>query len=205
MEFPAGIENLYVFFNWQLLAPGTSWTRQWSVDGDPLFEVTEPWDATPDGQNFFTSLDSLTTLPDGTYGFSIRIANVTIGTATVKVGLGQLPVGAFASASGVQMIGRITDAETGEGIPGAMFIVLKSEYSVEDFLWDESQVLGSSLADSSGRFQIPILLPRGTTDEPLLYSVLARAEGYLPVDGDGIIVIDTTQSPIELNIALTRN
>jgi hypothetical protein len=204
-EFPAGIESLYAFFNWNLLATRTTWTRRWTVDGEVMFEVTEAWDAGPDGQNYFVSLDSLAALPDATYGLDILLGNVLVKQATVKVGLGQLPVGAFASASGVQLVGRITDAETGQGIPGAMFIVLESEYSIEDFLWDQSQVLGSSLADSEGRFQVPALLPRGTTDEPLLYSVLVRAEGYLPVNGDGIIVIDSTASPIEINVALTKN
>lgn len=204
-EFPAGIERLYAFFNWRLIAPGTLWTRRWTVDGDILFEVTEPWDAPPEGQDYYVSLDSLSALPDGTYGLEIRFANVHVASAAAKVGLGQLPVGAFASAEGVQMIGRITDAETGQGIPGAMFIVLESEFSVEDFLWDQTQVLGLSMADSEGRFQIPVLLPRGTMEEPLLYSVLVRAEGYLPLNTDGIPVLPGTESPIEMNIELSRN
>ena len=204
-EFPAGIEQLYVFFNWRLLQPGTMWTRRWTVDGDVLFEVTEPWQAPATGSDFFVSLDSLDALPDGTYGLEITIANVGRASVTVKVGLGQIPVGAFASAEGVQMTGRITDAETSDGIPGAMFIVLESEYSIEDFLWDRAQVLGVSLADSEGRFRIPALLPRGTLDEPLLYSVLVRAEGYLPVSADGIIVVENTESPVEINVRLSRN
>ena len=67
---------------------------------------------------FASSLDSLNALPDATYGLEISLANVTRGAVSAKVGLGQLPVGAFASAEGAQMLGRITDAETGAGIPG---------------------------------------------------------------------------------------
>jgi hypothetical protein len=204
-EFPAGVDRLYAFFNWRLIASGTMWTRRWLVDGEVLYAVTEPWQAPPNGDNYYVSLDSLTTLPDATYALEISIANITRATVSAKVGLGQLPVGAFASAEGVQMSGRITDAETGEGIPGALFIVLESEYDVEDFLWDQRQVLGVSLADSEGRFQIEPLLPRGTADEPALYSVLARAEGYLPVNADGIPVDDQTESPVEMNIELSRN
>lgn len=204
-EFPAGTTQLYVFFDWRLIAPGTMWTRHWSVDGDVLFEVTAPWDAPPDGEGYYVGLDSLVQLPDATYTLEISLANVVQGTISAKVGLGQLPVEAFASAEGVQMLGRITDTETGQGIPGAMFIVLKSEFSIEDFLWDQSQVLGVSLADSEGRFQISALLPRGTMDEPLLYSVLVRAEGYLPVSADGVIVSSETESPVEINVKLSRN
>lgn len=204
-EFPAGVEQLYAFFNWRLLAPGTSWTRRWLVDGDVLFEVTEPWNAPSEGEDFFLGLDSLAALPDGTYGVEILISNISVGTVTAKVGLGQLPVGVFASAAGVQISGRITDAETGQGIPGAMFLVLQSEFSVEDFLWTQSQVLGVSLADSEGRFLVSSLLPRGTDEDPLLYSVLVRAEGYLPVSADGIIVGESTESPVTINVELSRN
>ncbi len=203
-EFQSGVSTLYAFFDWHLMAPGTSWTRRWTVDNEVVYEVTEPWDAASDGQDYFVSLAGLTTLPDATYGLEVWIANVQLLTVTAKVGLGQLPVDTFASVSGVQMSGHIYDAETGQGIAGAIFIVLEPEYSVEDFTWDQSQVLGTSTADSEGRFQVPILLPRGTEDEPELYSVLVQAEGYLPVSTDGIEVNDTTQSPVDLTIRLTR-
>jgi len=204
-EFAAGTPRLFAFFNWRLLAPGTLWTQRWTVDGDVLFEVTEPWRAPADGENYFVGLDSLRALPDGAYGLEIVIANVRLAQVSARVGLGQLPVGAFASASGVELRGRIVDAETEQGIPGAMFIVLQSEYSVEDFLWDRAQVLGASLADSEGHFRIPVLLPRGTTDEPLLYSVVVRAEGYLPVSADGIAAIEDTSSPLEMEVRLSRH
>lgn len=203
-EFPSGVQSLVVFFNWRLLAPGTPWTWRWLIDGDALIEVTEPWDAATDGENYFVSLESLQTLPDGTYTLEVSINNVPLASVSARVGLGQLPVGVFASGEGVQMLGRITDAATGEGIPGALFIVLRPEYSVEDFTWAQSQVLGTSLADSQGYFQIPVLLPRGTTTAPLLYSVLVRAEGYIPVSADGIRVVEDTPSPVEINVELNR-
>lgn len=204
-EFPSGVESLVVFFNWRLIGAGTPWTWRWLVDGEPLIEATEPWDAPSEGENYYVSLESLQTLPDGTYTLEISINNVPLASVSAKVGLGQLPVGAFASAEGVQMEGRITDAATGEGIPGALFIVLRPEFSIEDFTWTQSQVLGISQADSQGYFQVPVLLPRGTDDEPLLYSVLVRAEGYLPISADGIAVIEDTASPVEIDVELSRN
>lgn len=204
-EFPSGIKTLVVFFDWRLIGPGTPWTWRWLIDGDPLIEVTEPWDAPPDGENYYLTLDSLQGLPDGTYTLEISIQNVPLASVSARVGLGQLPVGTFASAEGVQMVGRITDAATGQGIPGAMFIVLRPEYSVEDFTWSQSQVLGTSLADSQGFYQVPVLLPRGTEDDPVLYSILVRAEGYLPVSADAIPVAADTASPVEINVELSRN
>jgi len=204
-EFPSGIESLVVFFDWRLIGSGTPWTWRWLIDGDPLIEVTEPWDAPSEGEDYYITLDSLQGLPDGTYTLEISIQNVPLASVSARVGLGQLPVGTFASAEGVQMLGRITDAATGQGIPGAMFIVLRPEYSVEDFTWSQSEVLGTSLADSQGFYQVPVLLPRGTEDEPMLYSILVRAEGYLPVSADAIPVAQDTASPVEINAELSRN
>ena len=86
-----------------------------------------------------------------------------------------------------------------------MFIVLQPEFSVEDFLWESTQIFDTSLADNAGRFQIPSLLPRGAVDEPLLFSVLVRAEGYLPISADGITVAAETASPVEINVEMSRN
>ncbi|MBN1562493.1 MAG: trypsin-like peptidase domain-containing protein [Anaerolineae bacterium] len=202
-EFAEGIEQLVVFFNWRLLAPGTMWTRRWTIDGEVVFEVTEPWADSDTGEDFFLSLDSLDTLPDATYGVEISIANVTQAAVSAKVGLGQLRAETFQSAAGIIMAGRITDAETGIGIPGAMFIVLDAEYSIEDFFWDQSMVAGVSVADSEGYFRVPDLLERGTYDSPILYSILVRAAGYYPLSADGIIVVDDTASPVEINVEMT--
>jgi hypothetical protein len=49
------------------------------------------------------------------------------------------------------------------------------------------------------------LLDRGTFEAPLLYSILVRAAGYYPLSADGIIVVDDTESPIEINVELTPN
>lgn len=204
-EFQAGIDQLYVFFNWRLIAPGTLWTWRWTVDGETMFEVTEPWVTDPTGDNFYISLEGLAPLPDATYGLEISIANITHTTVSAKVGLGQLRAETFASAAGLVMSGRITDAETGAGIPGAMFIVLEPEFSIEDFVWDDAMVMGMSIADSEGYFRVPTLLPRGTYEEPILYSILARAEGYYPLSADGIIAVNDTPSPLELEIELTPN
>jgi hypothetical protein len=179
------------------------WTRRWTIDGEVVFEVTEPWEAPATGEDFYLSLDSLSTLPDATYGVEISIANVTQAAVSARVGLGQLRAETFQSAEGIIMAGRITDAETGEGIPGAMFIVLDPEFSIEDFFWDQAMVAGVSVADSEGYFRVPDLLERGTYDSPLLYSILVRAAGYYPLSADGIIVVDDTESPVEINAELT--
>lgn len=205
-DFNANVPAVYVFFDWRQISPGTPWTWRWRVDNDVLIEEHTHWAGDGSGENYFLSLVGSPTMPDANYSFEIEINGIrqTLNVSA-GVGLGQLPVEAFASAEGIQMTGQILDADTGEGIPGAMFLVLVDEYSIEDFTWDESQVLGRARADRNGFFQVPVLIPRGTFEEPLLYSVMVRADGYLPVSQDGIIVTDETESPLDLIVELSRD
>lgn len=204
-EFATGLKQLYVFFTWRQISPNTPWTWRWKVDNDTLFETNTTWMTAPSGENYYLSIEGLPALPDGTYTFEIEMGGIVVKSLQAKVGLGQLPVDAFASAEGVQMVGYIRDAETNQGIPGALFILLLPEFDVSEFTWNESQILAMSLADSEGYFQLPGLLRRGTTEEPILYSLIVRADGYLPMSADGIAVTDATESPLELTVELNRD
>jgi len=199
-SFPNTITDLYALIDWRLLAPNTPWTYRWLLDGSTLFEHTEGWVAPESGSNFWIALGSDLHLPDGTYTLELRVGDLPPVTVSARVGLGQLPVVQGNTASGVRMSGQIVDAQTGEGIPGALFILLEAEFSVQDFVWDESQIFGVSLSDSQGRFEIARLLPRDA-----LYSVVVVAAGYLPVSADGIVVEADAQEPVILRLEMNRD
>jgi len=203
--FPTNTEQLYIFFDWRQLSQGTPWTWRWRVDNDTLIEENTQWAAPSDGAFYYIGLRGDPALPDGTYTFEIEMGGILVASLNARIGLGQLPLGVFASAEGIQLTGRIIDAQTQRGIPGALFIMLLPEFSVEDFLWDETQILALALADNDGFFQLPALLPRGTLAAPVLYSFLVRAEGYLPMSADGIGVTDETASPLDMRILLNRD
>ena len=202
-SFGNRMQDLYAFLDWRLLGAGTPWTYRWLVDGNLLFEHSEPWVGPETGSNFWMGLRADDLLPDGSYRLEIRLANQLMVSKTARVGLGQLPVTQDNLTNGVRLTGRVTDAETGEGIPGVMFIVLKAEFSVEDFVWDQAQVLDSSITDSQGRYEIASLL---SYDE--FYSVIVMADGYLPVSADGIF-LNPEEPPeggvLDLPLALNRD
>lgn len=202
--FNAESPSIYVFFNWRQLSPGTPYAWRWLVDGDVLIETYTNWAVDANGINYFFSLLGSPALPDATYTFEIELGGIRIEQVQARVGLGQLPLETFADAEGIQLAGYIRDAETKQGIPGGLFIVLLSEFSVEDFTWEASQILGRAKADRNGFFQIPVLLPRGTLEEPILYSMLVRADGYLPINTDGIIVT-AERSPLEIIVEMNRD
>lgn len=200
--FSNAIQRLYATFDWRELAPNTPWTWRWSVDGNPLFEVTQPWTGAASGSTSWLRLDARGHLPDGSYKIELLLGGLVIANATAKVGLGQLPVTTFGVSEGVQLQGQIVDAETGKGIPGVMVIVLKVEYDTRDFTWQMSEVYDLSLSDSQGQFSLARLLAR--TDKNT-YSVIVLARGYLPMSTDGLRINEKTQSPVVLNLELNRD
>ncbi len=200
--FPNTLQQLYATFDWREIAPGTPWTWRWTVDGNPLFEVTQPWTGEPSGSTFWVRLDSRGHIPDGSYKIELLVGGVVMATATAKVGLGQLPVTTFGAAQGVQLQGRIVDAETGKGIPGVSFLVLKTDIDTRDFTWDMSQVYDMSLTDSDGQYSLSRLLVR---DSKVAYSIIVLARGYLPVSMDGLRIDDKTQNPLTINVELNRD
>jgi hypothetical protein len=197
--FGSTVQHLYATFNWREIAPDTPWTWRWTVDDNPLFEVTQPWTASGSPTSWL-QLDTQGHLPDGSYKIELLVAGVVMVSATAKIGLGQLPPAIFGAAQGVQVQGRILDAETGKGIAGVSFIVLKTEFAVRDFTWNMSEALAISLSDSQGQFVLDKLLPRGES-----YSVIVIANGYLPISTDNLKIDDKTKSPLVLTIELNRD
>jgi hypothetical protein len=198
--FTSGAEAIYALFDWEQFAPGTLWTLRWMVDDDVFYEEILPWENTETGQNFLMRLSGRNGIPDGSYRMEIYINTVRLAFVEAEVGIGQLPIDVFAQASGVQLRGRIIDAETGLGIPEVTFILISEDYSVADFTWNRSQIFASAITDRAGRFQIDRLLQ---FEAP--YSVMIAADGYLPISADGFLVDAETPNPLEIVIPLTRD
>ncbi|GAB4554433.1 MAG: hypothetical protein OHK0023_24550 [Anaerolineae bacterium] len=197
---PNTITDLYFVFDWRDIAAGTPFTWRWTVDNNPLFEVTQPWANPPTGSNTWLRLQPNGLLPEGSYKIELLVAGAVKASATVRVGIGQLPIRLFTRAEGVQLSGVITDAETGEGIAGVTVIVLEPLLDVVDFTWQTSEVFDIAFTDGAGRFSMGKLLPRNEA-----YSMIIVAQGYLPLATDGFRILEDEFEPIELYIELNRD
>jgi S1-C subfamily serine protease len=198
--FARGENEIYFAFNWQNLAQGTPWMIRWRVDGNLFFEQTVPWAQATSGSKYLMRLSSRTGLPDGTYTVELFLGPLRLSETRARIGIGQLPLDPFAQTDGVQMRGRILDAETAQGIEGVTFILINELFSVADFVasYDMSMVTAIAVTDREGRFEITRPLSFATP-----YSVLIIADGYLPVQADGVS-IDPADIPINLTISLLR-
>jgi hypothetical protein len=201
LTFPATITTLYATFDWRDISPGIPWTWRWTVDDNSLFEETVPWEGAPTGDNMWIGLQALRTMPDGAYKLDLIVGGVVRATATAKVGLGQLPVTTFGTATGVQLQGTILDAETGEGIPGVQVILLRVDFAVADFTRDRSEIYDLSITDTQGQFSMARLLVPDTRP----YSMIVLAQGYLPLSSDNIEVTEETASPLILRLELNKD
>lgn len=199
-NFSNTVDALYTVFSWSQISRGTLWTMRWLVDGNVFYEQTLPWSNSESGENFLTQLTGVNGIPDGTYSMELRIGNILLIETEAQVGIGQLPIDRLAQASGIQLRGQIIDGETRQGIAGVTFIVISEDFSVADFRWDQSQVYALAITDRNGRFQL---------DRPLQlaapYSFMIVADGYLPVNADGIELDAETANPLDMTIPLTRD
>jgi S1-C subfamily serine protease len=198
--FPAGLQKLYALYDWRDIALGTPVTWRWTIDDKPLFENTQAWTGELNGSRGWVGLETTGQLPDGSYTLEIIIAGVVKGSATAEVGIGQLPVALFTTAEGINVRGRIIDAETQEGIHGAMLIILKPDFDVRDFTWQMIEVFDVAYTDLDGYFFFPKLLPRKET-----YSIIIIAKGYLGLATDGLRVEEDAILPIQLRLEMNRD
>jgi len=199
-NFTTNIETLYGLFDWQEITQGTNWTIRWFVDDTLFYEERLRWQAAQRGENYLISLSSQDGLPDGTYRLELVIGAIRLATTEALIGIGQLPIDRFASPEGVQLGGRILDSETGEGISDVTFMLISEDFSVADFAWDAEQIYALATTDRNGEFQLERLLELSTEAVPVPYSVIIRADGYLPIELDGFVVDAETDNPLFLEI-----
>lgn len=96
----------------------------------------------------------------------------------------------------VTIRGRVLAAETGEGIPGAVVIVLESGVTSQQWLdtpgEEASAALmeGTTLTDSTGTYEIAAL-ERGSS-----YTVMITAQGYAPAIFEGGLELTEEDPPL---------
>jgi len=201
--FASGITNLYAFFDYQGMQDGWEWTRRWSIDDEVVVDSGDTW-GTGESGSFWVNVYSDDALPDGKYQLDLLVEGTLVQSATCTIGKGgpgptptptPIPQG-----ERVEIYGRITDADTGKGIPGAVFIVLKPGITIDSFNWSDDEVYTYAQADRNGNYELPDPLVRGET-----YSMLVGAQGYVPVAEDGVTVPTDTESPYQLDVELSSN
>jgi S1-C subfamily serine protease len=199
MSFPAGITELYFFFDYAGLQDGMAFNIRWLLDNEEILSYDETWAWGGSGTFYdYIYRTGGEALPDGQYTVELTIEGQLVqqGSATVGTGVGPTPIPD--PTGGLYIQGYVYDADTGQGIPGALFVVLNPGITIEG--WDGSveQIFTSAETDANGYFELPVPLERGQS-----YSMFIWAEGYRLNGGDDIPIGDEP-SPFEMEIELQR-
>lgn len=198
---PLGVTSLYVFVDWDNLPTGLPWTYRWFLDGRLVASSTEQWDSGGVGQNFWIGLTSNQPLPEGTYAVEILVENSPmLPSATVTIGSGtRAQSGAQDANDVVNISGTVTDALTGQPIPGALVLVLNVALSSPNFTGNEAQIYSQAISDQKGRFTLSKGLPRSN-----YYTFYVYADGYNTILEDTFLVLKAQTSPADISIQMNH-
>ncbi len=197
---PLGITALYAFVDWDLMPAGVTWTYRWFLDGRLVASRTQTWDAGGVGQNFWMALISDRALPEGQYAIEVLVENRPMFSLTATVGTGTQPLSGIQPESNEVMItGRVVDALTGKGIPGALVFILDVALESPDFTWNEADIHTQAITDRDGRFAFPRGLLRGR-----YYTAYVFAEGYITKVEDRFTIPRDQPSPTDIVIEMNR-
>ena len=199
-QFASGIQEAYAFWDFNGTPDGAEWTRVWYLDDQEVLRESDSWSQGAKGSTW-VSIYSESALPDGTYKLELYLGDTLLQNGSFAVGEGSVTA-PVVTDEGVQIFGMIADADTGRGIAGAIFVVLKPGVTIADWSKDFAQdkIYAIGTADTSGNYQLDKPLPREQT-----YSMAILAKNYRPVTDDGIEVTADMESPREVNISLSKS
>ncbi len=162
-DFPSGTKTIAAVFSYTGMTNGEQIQWDWFLNGKDVNSKPETWKGGSQGDCFSFSLSNGSdALPDGDYALQVSAGANKDKVAQAQTSIGKVsPVNS--PSGGVILTGQITDADTGRGIAGIFFAVLKP--GVDPNAWvnnpQEDQVLTYAVTDADGNYQMPVALTRG--------------------------------------------
>lgn len=195
---PIGTENIYLFFDWDLMPPQTKWTYRWFLDGRLVAARTLEWDSGGIGADYYVGLTSSEALPEGTYAVEVLVENQPKFSETVTIGAGTQPLeGEQGVTDEIFISGTVRDALTGQGIAGALVFLLNVEFESPQFLFREEQILTQAITDRDGRFTWTRGVPNAN-----FYTLYVFADGYITIVEDNFTIPGSTEAPQDILIEM---
>jgi serine protease Do len=160
-DFPSGTKTIAAVFSYAGLTDGEQIEWHWFLDGKDVSSKPETWQGSSDGDCFSFSLSNGSdVLPDGDYALQLLG-----GPNLEKVAQAETSIGKSAPVNnrGVILTGKITDADTGRGIAGIFFAILKPGFDPDEWVNNpqDDQILTYTQTDNNGNYQMPDALERG--------------------------------------------
>lgn len=197
--FPTGLAELHFLCTYAGMQDGMNFDEKWILNGEEFIAFDEVWEKGTSGTfHDYIYRTSGEPLSDGQYTLELYVEGQLAQTATATIGTGTPPPTPTPSAKGLFIQGYVRDADTGRGIPGALYVVLNPGVTVDGWDGSDAQIYTFAEADTNGYFELQRPLGRNE-----YYSIIVWAEGYLSASGDDLLVSEEP-SPLEVEITLQR-
>ncbi|NDJ53238.1 MAG: hypothetical protein GYB68_09165 [Chloroflexi bacterium] len=197
---PLDVQSLYLFVDWDLMPTNTAWTYRWFLDGRLVASRTQRWNAGSVGENFWVSLSADDPLPEGSYAVEVLVENRPMFSQSVTIGAGTQPTsGIEGEGDEVFITGTVVDALTGDGIPGALVMVLNVEFESPQFTWNEEDILTQAITDREGRFALARGLARAN-----FFTMYVFAEDYITIIEDNFTIFSDQESPADILVEMSQ-
>ncbi len=202
--FVQGTTTVYAFVSYSGIPTGTLVSFTWTLGNQVMASRTQGWNSgTGPSGVYYLSLSSATPLPAGHWRLDIQLdgAEATKGEFDVGSANGA-PALQPAAASTVQVMGTISDADTGSPIPAAGVWALQPGADLQAFLAhpDASTLYASGTADHKGAFSLSQPLLRGSA-----YTLMFWAKGYQSVIQRDLSIDRNTPAILETNVQLHQD
>ena len=197
--FPTGLAELHFLCTYAGMRDGMDFAQKWYLDGEQVTSFELAWASGADGV-FHDSIyrSSGDPLPDGEYALELYVEGQLVQRSTAVVGTGTSAAAPKIPVAGLFVQGVVRDADTGRGIPGALYLVLNPGVTVDTWDGGDEQTYTRAEAGVDGYFELPRPLERNQH-----YSIIVWAEGYRMATGDALLVTDEP-SPMEVDVMLQR-
>jgi S1-C subfamily serine protease len=200
-SFASGLEALFAFSDYDGMEDGLNVVVRWAIDGQMVAESPYTWQDGESGTWYGSLSANQGALPDGQYDIELEVEGqvVQAGTTTVGAGARPRPTPTPASDNGVQGQGIISDLDSGQPIPGAIFLVLMPGITFDAFEWTDAEIYTAAEADQYGAFELPLPLERGEC-----YTMIVGAEGYWLYAEDDVCIGANAPAVLDLDVQLER-
>lgn len=202
-SYPTGSRGVVGTFSWSGMRDGQPLVMLWFAGEELAAASVIEWTAGASGSCLplgFSNPDG-SPLPTGEYAIQI-LGGPTLETilATERVTVGGRGRVAGQAGTGVRLVGRVTDLDSGRAIAGATVYVLAP--GVDPALWYRSrardQVIATARTGRDGRYELARELGRGER-----YPLVVLADGY-PGVGGLLDVGRDAPDPVTQNVSMPR-
>jgi serine protease Do len=201
-SFPSGTQSVAAAFSFNGMTDGEPWAEEWKVDGEVLYSGQYAWNSGDQGNTYTCLYNSDTGMPNGNYHIELYAGeNLDLMTQSdIVVGGG----GSSTQPSNqgvVTVFGQVTDANSGNPLPGTEIYVLNPGITFEKWKannFADADIFSFAKADNQGNYTLPDKLALNVG-----YTFVTYIDGYSITYGDNLIWTD--QDPVNYQMDVTMS